>query len=250
MNRPIAAIVAFVASSLAVACNVGVEGGGDGGAGGGADDGRVDDKLCTDPKPDCLYGVPSRCTKSVSATYHWECEPTPLVVAFDREAIHYTLATSEGFDLIGDGSAQASDWPTASTPWLALDRDANGLIDGGSELFGSAVGLSTGVRAKHGFEALAELDDNGDGRIDAQDPRFAELSLWADVDADRSTDRSELTRVVDGDRRILSIDLAFTISPQCDARGNCAVERASFMWKDVDGLLHEGAIVDVHLPLR
>lgn len=254
MRLPLASVLVLSASFLTVACNINVEGGANGEGGGGgdgaSDGGRVDAKHCTEPKPECLYDVPSYCVESASGSYHWECEPTPLVLAFDREPIQYTLATSQGFDLIGDGSVRASDWPTASTPWLALDRDANGSIDGGAELFGSAVDLASGARAKHGFEALAELDENLDGRIDALDARFGELSVWADVDADRSTDRGELTRANDGARRILSIDLGYVVAPACDARGNCGVERASFTWRDADGLLRHGEIVDVRLGLR
>lgn len=253
MKRSLPAAITLAASFLTVACNVGVEGGGNGegggGGDGGSDGGRVDAKHCTDPKPECLYGVPSYCVESASGSHHWECEPTPLVLAFDREPVQYTAATSQGFDLIGDGSVRASDWPTASTPWLALDRDANGSIDGGAELFGSAVALATGARAKHGFEALAELDENLDGRIDALDARFGELSVWADVDADRSSDRGELTRAIDGARRLVSIDLGYVVAPVCDARGNCGVERASFTWQDADGQLHQGEVVDVHLSL-
>lgn len=249
MNRLLVALVAALLP-LSIACNVSVESGasdgGSGGSGGGGD-GAEDE--CTDPKPECLYDVPSHC-KDYGNGPVWECEPTPLVLAFDREPITYSEASTAGFDLVGRGARLASDWPTASTPWLALDRDHDGAIHDATELFGSAVTLSTGARAKHGFEALAELDENRDGQIDARDARFADLAMWLDADANRSTDAGELVGLDAGGRRIVSIDLGYHVSQDCDARGNCAIERATFAWIDGLGGAHVGEIVDVHLPLR
>ena len=41
-------------------------------------------------------------------------------------------------------------------------------------------------------------------------------------------------------------DLAYTIAPRCDARGNCEVERASFWYVDANGALREGHIIGNH----
>jgi hypothetical protein len=141
-----------------------------------------------------------------------------------------------------------TDWPTARTPWLALDRDGSGRIEDGSELFGSMTVLSSGHRARQGFEALRELDANGDGRITAEDPAFASLVVWSDRDGDRVSSSSELASL--GALGVVSIDLAYTVEPRCDARGNCEVERASFRYVDASGLERRGAIVDVHLAAQ
>jgi len=230
----------------------GGEGGSDGdeGTGGAGSGGVSNEGWCTGTRPDgCLYDV-VECREHPDGTTSWECGPTPLVLAFDRQPVRFEVGATAAFDLTGLGQSVASDWPSATTPWLALDRDGDGTIGDGTELFGSAVQLANGSRARNGFEALAELDGNGDGRIDARDQRFGELALWADADADRLTDRGELASVTEGTRRIVSIELGYRIERACDARGNCAVERASFVWADASGELHVGEVVDVHLPLR
>ncbi len=134
----------------------------------------------------------------------------------------------------------ATDWPTADTPWLARDLDGNGRIDGGHELFGSGTWLD-GRRARHGFEALAPLDENGDGVLDRKDPAFSELVLWADADADRRSRPGELLPL--SAVGIDAIPLSFDRRATCDDRGNCGIER-------VDLAAGRGQIVDLYLPCR
>ncbi|MBX7082406.1 MAG: hypothetical protein K1X88_24585 [Nannocystaceae bacterium] len=137
-----------------------------------------------------------------------------------------------------------SDWPAARTPWLALDRDDSGAIEGGHELFGSATVLGDGSRARHGFAALAELDRNRDGRVDAADPEFARLRLWGDLDGDRRSAADELVPL--SQAGIVALPLGFDSNTVCDGRGNCEAERA---WAP----LHDGAkaeIVDLHLACQ
>jgi hypothetical protein len=172
-----------------------------------------------------------------------ECN-TPLVLAFESEAVAYTSEMTGSFDLSREGMSAVTDWPTAKTPWLALDRNENGQIDGAAELFGSASKLSDTAFAPNGFVALRLLDDNGDRVLDAADPGFARLLLWSDKDASRSSDSAELTPAAS---RLLSIDLSYSADPRCDERGNCEVERAGFRYLDASGKERTGAVVDVHL---
>ncbi len=169
---------------------------------------------------------------------------TPLVVAFDRQPIEFTRGGTFAFQ---PGSPTATDWPTANTPWIALDRNGDGAIDSGAELFGSDTVLPGGATATNGFFALAALDANHDGRIDASDPGFAQLVLWADRDNDQRSRAGELTPL---SARIVSISLANRVALRCDARDNCEGERASFTWRDAEGALHDGTVVDVYLPRR
>jgi hypothetical protein len=158
---------------------------------------------------------------------------TPLVIAFANQPVEF----------VADGT---DDWPTAITPWLALDRDGNGTIDGEQELFGSSTVLADGYRATNGFIALAELDANHDGHIDAADPAFGKLQLWADADRDRRGTAGELTAA---STSLVSISLENHVDLRCDTRGNCEGERATIEWRDQDGM-HKGAVVDVYLPRR
>lgn len=169
---------------------------------------------------------------------------TPLVLSFDGAAVTYGSG-GRHFDL---GRCAATDWPTAVTPWLALDRDGSGHIEGGHELFGSATRLRGGELATQGFAALAELDGNGDGRISAEDPEFAALVLWADGDGDRRSVGLELQPLTA--TGIVAIELGYTSDRRCDARANCEVERAAFTWRDGLGREHAGEVVDVHLACQ
>lgn len=180
--------------------------------------------------------------------YSWS-EPdcnTPLVLSFDGAPIEFMPASAASFDLSPDGTCLSSDWPTA--PWLALDRDGDGFIRDGGELFGSATTMAAGGHAEHGFAALAELDSNGDGRISAADERFDELVLWSDLDDDRIGAYGELRPLRESS--VVSIELDFGRRAHCDGTGNCGYERASFEFRTPQGSTARGEVVDVHLACR
>jgi len=184
------------------------------------------------------------CTDSSGNT--WTCS-TPLVLVFDGRPVSFRSA-EHGFSLTADGMHAKTDWPSSATPWLVMDRNGNGRIDDGSELFGSASPLSAGRTASHGFEALAALDDNGDGVVDTNDAAWAMLMVWRDEDGSGMSDPAELRSVAE--TGLLSISLDYRVEPRCDARGNCERERATFQWRDADGAVRTGETVDIHLPLR
>lgn len=81
------------------------------------------------------------------------------------------LSRPVSFDLDADGRMDSISVPTNDDALLALDRNGNGRIDDGRELFGDQHG------AANGFAELARFDDNGDGRIDAADAVFEQLRL-------------------------------------------------------------------------
>lgn len=75
------------------------------------------------------------------------------------------------FDLDGDGRSEQISVPTGDDALLAWDRNGNGRIDNGRELFGDQHG------AANGFAELSKFDNNQDGRIDAADAIFDQLLL-------------------------------------------------------------------------
>jgi hypothetical protein len=185
-----------------------------------------------------VEGVPTwdECASSAAST--------PLVLSFNERPVEYVTTMAGAFDLSGTGATIATDWPTAATPWLALDRDGDGAIQSGEELFGSATVLANGSRADNGFAALAELDADGDGWITPEDGAWSRLVLWSDRDADRASDEGELEPLAA--RGITAVAVRYERAPRCDARGNCEIERAAFSY--TDGLASRtGAVVDVHL---
>lgn len=74
------------------------------------------------------------------------------------------------FDLDGDGKAEEMSKLTKGNSFLALDRDGNGTIDNGRELFGAMTG--------NGFAELAEFDEDGNGWIDENDSVYEQLKVW------------------------------------------------------------------------
>ena len=84
------------------------------------------------------------------------------------------------------------DWLGKGDGFLARDIDGDGAITSGAELFGSETRRPAGGRFVDGFAALAALDVNDDGRVDGNDPGFASLYVWTDVDGDGVSAAAEL----------------------------------------------------------
>lgn len=173
---------------------------------------------------------------------------TPLVLSFDDRPVTFTAEAMGSFDLTRDGVCHASDWPTGKTPWLALDRNGDGAINDGGELFGSATKLAGGGFAQNGFEALRELDDNHDGVFDARDAAFAKVVVWTDRDLDRQSAPRELQSLAESG--VTAIDLHDRRETRCDARGNCEGERSELAFTDAAGAARRGTVIDVYLPTR
>ncbi len=94
-------------------------------------------------------------------------DPLVLNLATDQVRLQ---AGSWSFDLNMDGKPEQLASLAPSSAWLALDRNGNGKIDDGSELFGPSSG--------NGFSELAALDGDGNGWIDEADAAFSALSVW------------------------------------------------------------------------
>lgn len=75
------------------------------------------------------------------------------------------------FDLDCDGKKEEMSQLANGSGFLALDRNGNGIIDDGSELFGTKSG--------NGFQDLAAYDDDGNGWIDENDAIYSQLKIWS-----------------------------------------------------------------------
>ncbi|QDL56146.1 calcium-binding protein [Rhodoferax aquaticus] len=125
------------------------------------------------------------------------------------------------FDQDGDGIQTATGWIASGEAIVVRDINGNGKIDSGRELFGDATILTRGPKAgqtaAHGFEALADLDSNGDGKFDANDAAFASVKLWKDANQDGISQTNELFTFAD--LGVASIKVAGTAS-NVDLGGN------------------------------
>jgi T1SS-143 domain-containing protein len=109
------------------------------------------------------------------------------------------------FDINADGNGDHVAW-TKDDAILAFDIDGNGKIDNGSEIFTPSF---NGGNHAGGVAALATLDSNGDGKIDAQDAAYSKLSVWIDANNNGISDSGELSSLLD--HHIASISLGVTV---------------------------------------
>ena len=94
----------------------------------------------------------------------------------------------------GDGQLQQLAWTTGQDGILVMDLDGSGAIESGREMF--SPWFNDGD-FEHALDALASLDSNGDGVIDAQDDALSQLKVWVDANGDGVSDAGELFSLTD-----------------------------------------------------
>ncbi len=113
-------------------------------------------------------------------------EMTPLALDLSGNGINTRSIFDgiKGFEFVPGEKGAYHGWLDQDSGFLALDRNDNGVIDDGSELFGSPT--------EDGFVALRRLDSNKDGRIDAADELFQKLLVWQDTNQNTTSEPGEL----------------------------------------------------------
>ena len=135
------------------------------------------------------------------------------------------------FDLDNNGFAEKTSWVGAKEGLLAYDKNGDGIINGGNELFGDRTLMKDGrTLASSGFTALAEYDDNKDGKIDGNDTIYTLLRIWQDSDGDGIASAGELKQLVD--LGIVSIGLSYNNTGVTDGANNIQVRTGTFTLAD------------------
>jgi hypothetical protein len=179
--------------------------------------------------PECNL-FPEVCENGIWSFQWCGCVPynTPIVVDLNGNGFDLTNADSGvSFNLNNIGGRERLGWTSASSDdaWLVMDRNGNGTIDDGTELFGDLTTQPNppAGEKKNGFLALAEYDKisndgNANGQIESGDSVFPRLRLWRDVNHDGLSEPSELHTLTS--LKVAAIELEYKYSKKTDGHGN------------------------------
>jgi hypothetical protein len=147
---------------------------------------------------------------------------SPIIVSLEKKAKYKLTNGANGvlFDLDGDGVLEQVSWTErdSDVAFLALDRDGDGKITSGKELFGNYTfpGVANGFAALR-MTAMATNGGQMRGEVSSSDPVFERLLLWTDANQNGVSEPWELRRATD---ELAAIGLGYEPSTRQDKYGN------------------------------
>jgi hypothetical protein len=176
-------------------------------------------------------------------------ENTPIIADTNHDGYHLTSARDGvQFDLDADGVPEQVAWTAAGSDdcFLAMDRNRNGRIDDGRELFGdrSPAFADDDINTADGFEALKSLENpafgvsQADSVMDGRDAPFSQLLFWCDANHNGLSEADELKPASSlGLLGINAKDVKF--SGRRDEHGNRFRLRARALWPDGERYIYD-----------
>lgn len=181
------------------------------------------DFCCGDP---CCYDQCCQCAmQGFACATGGGCNGSPILIDVDGDGFDLTSgADGVFFDLNSDGTPEKIAWtsPGSDEVFLVLDRNGNGNVDNGRELFGNFTPQPS-LTDRNGFTALGVCDEpehggNSDSVVDRRDPMFRQLLLWRDVNHNGVSEPGEL--YAPALLGLESFSLDFKESKRTDEHGN------------------------------
>jgi hypothetical protein len=178
--------------------------------------------------PPCEVPCAGNCCVNGDWCWNTLCyHDSPIIIDANGDGFDLTdEANGVEFDMDGDGLAYQISWtsPNTDDAFLFLDRNGNGVVDSGKELFGNLTPQSKPFsKNSNGFDALAEYDKpanggNSDGQIDQRDGVYSSLRLWQDKNHNGHSEPGELHTLPELGVAVLELD--YKRSKRVDMYGN------------------------------
>ena len=172
----------------------------------------------------------------------------PLIIDLGTPGIELCpIRNGVYFDLDNNGFDEKTAWIGSEDGFLVLDRNGNGVIDNGGELFGDQVIRQGDARYSSGFEALAGLDANKDKVIDADDAVFDSLKIWIDADHNGVSEAEELKSL--NDSGVVSISLDYRENSLTDGETGTRMADTAGVKINNNSLMQDTSISEFWFPV-